>query len=168
MDTLLNPDLGLAIWTIASFLILVTLLRVFAWGPLLGAVEAREDKMREERERAEKARAEAERIQADLTQKLASAQDEAKRIMSEANKDGEILRSKLKKSAEEEAKGMIDKTRAQLQEEKNRLVGELRAEVANLSVLAAERLVKKSVDKDVQKAVLSDFFKDLDKQGKAN
>lgn len=164
MGTLLNPDTGLMIWTIVSFLILVSLLRVFAWGPLLASIDARENALREERERAERAREASEKIQKDLEARLAGASEEAKGIVSQASKDAEALRSRLKADAEHEAKGMIEKTRAQLEDEKNRLVGELRQEVASLSLSAAERLMKKSVDASVQKTVLNDFFAELEKE----
>ena len=62
----------------------------------------------------------------------------------------------------------VHETRAQLAEEKNRLIGELRGEVATLSVLAAERLVRKSIDADVQKTVLDGFLKELESKGKKN
>ena len=161
LDKLLNPDQGLIIWTIISFLILVGLLKAFAWGPLLHAIEEREAKMREEREGAEKARADAERIAKELEARLAKAADEARAVVAQAGKDGEALRASLKVQAEAEAKALLDKTRAQLDEDKRRIVGELRQEVATLSVLAAERLVKKSVDQGVQKAVLDQFFGEL-------
>ena len=63
MDKLLTPDTGLMIWVIITFLCLVAILKLFAWGPLLGAIEAREGRIRADREGAEKARSEAERIQ---------------------------------------------------------------------------------------------------------
>ncbi len=168
MDTLLNPDIGLVIWTIASFLILVTLLRVLAWKPLLGAVEAREARMREEREKAEAARKEAEKIQQNLEARLSGIEEDSKKTLAEAAQKGESLRAQIKKDAEAEAKNIMDKTRLQLNEEKRRLVGELRSEVASLSVLAAERLLRKSVDSGVQKTVMDRFFADLDKEGKKN
>ncbi len=168
MDTLLNPDIGLVIWTIASFLILVALLRVLAWKPLLGAVEAREARMREEREKAELARREAERIQNELNSKLTRIEEDSKKTLAEAVQKGESLRAQIKKDAEAEAKNIMDKTRLQLDEEKRRLVGELRSEVASLSVLAAERLLHKSVDSGVQKTVMDRFFADLEKEGKKN
>lgn len=161
MDALLNPDKGLIIWTIMSFLILVGLLKAFAWGPLLHSIEEREAKMREERGRAEKARSEAERIQKELEARLGQAADEARAVLAQAGKDGETLRATLKVQAEAEAKALLEKARAQLDEDRRRIVGELRQEVASLSVLAAERLVKKSVDQGVQKAVLDQFFGEL-------
>ncbi|OIO05213.1 MAG: ATP synthase F0 subunit B [Elusimicrobia bacterium CG1_02_63_36] len=164
MDKLLSPDIGLMIWTIFSFLILVFLLRAFAWGPLLASIDARDNALREERERAEKAREESEKIQRDLEARLAVAAEEAKGIVGQASKDAEALRSRLKADAEDEARGMIDKTRVQLEDEKNKLIGELRREVADLSLTAAERLIKKSVDPSVKKTVMDDFFSELEKQ----
>lgn len=164
MDKLLSPDTGLMIWTIISFLILVILLRAFAWGPLLASIDAREKGLRDERERAERAREESEKIQQDLEKRLAGATDEARSLVAQASKDAEALRRKLKGEAEEEAKGMIEKTRSQLEDEKNKLVGELRREVASLSVSAAEQLMKKSVDEKVRKDVLEDFFAELEKE----
>lgn len=163
LDKLLDPHTGLMIWTIISFAVLVALMKRFAWGPILGIVEKREKDLREESEKAEAARAEAERIQSELEERLANAQTEVKEILARANKDGESVRSQLKEEATLESKNIIDKTRAQLEEEKGRLVLELRGEVATLSVMAAERLIKKSVDVGVRKDVLDTFFKDIDK-----
>jgi len=140
------------------------LLRAFAWGPLLASIDARDNALREERERAEKAREESEKIQRDLEARLAVAAEEAKGIVGQASKDAEALRSRLKADAEDEARGMIDKTRVQLEDEKNKLIGELRREVADLSLTAAERLIKKSVDPSVKKTVMDDFFSELEKQ----
>lgn len=161
LDKLLSPDQGLIIWTVASFLILVGLLKAFAWGPLLHAIEEREAKMRGERERAEKARAEAERIQKELESRLAHAADEAKGLIAKAGQEGEALRSRIKADAADEAKALLEKTRAQLDEDKRRIVSDLRKEVSQLSLMAAERLVKKSVDQNTQKAVLDQFFAEL-------
>lgn len=161
LDKLLNPDFGLTLWTMMSFLILVGLLKAFAWGPLLHAVEEREAKMRDERERAEKARSEAERIQRELEARLAQAADEARGILAKVGIEAEALRARLKGDAEGEAKMLLDKTRAQLDEDRRRIISDLRKEVSELSLLAAERLVKKTVDQQTQKTVLDQFFAEL-------
>lgn len=167
MGDLLAPDLGLTVWTIVTFLCLVAILKLFAWGPLLHAVEEREARLKADREGAEKARAEAERIQKDLEAQLAGVQAKSKELLAAATKDGEALRSKLKAEAEADAAAIKAKTTADLAAEKEKLVGDLRKEVANLSVLAAEKLLHKSVDAGVQKSVLDGFFKDLESAKKA-
>lgn len=163
MGDLLAPDLGLTVWTIVTFLALVAILKFAAWGPLLHAVEERENRIKADREGAEKARADAERIQKELEAQLAGAAAKSKELVSQATKDAEALRAKLKAEAEADAAAVKAKASADLAAEKDKLVGELRKEVASLSVMAAEKLMHKTVDAGVQKTILDSFFKDLEK-----
>ncbi len=163
MGDLLAPDLGLTVWTIVTFLCLVGILKFAAWGPLLHAVEERENRIKADREGAEKARSEAERIQRELEAQLSGAAAKSKELVAQATKDAEALRAKLKAEAEADAAAVKAKASADLAAEKDKLVGELRKEVASLSVLAAEKLMHKTVDAGVQKTVLDGFFKDLEK-----
>ena len=167
MGDLLTPDLGLTVWTIVTFLCLVGVLKAFAWGPLLKAVEEREARLKADREGAEKARAEAERIQKEFEVQMAGVQVKSRELLAAALKDGEALRAKFKADAEADAAAIKAKTTIELAAEKDRLVGDLRKEVASLSVLAAEKLLHKSVDAGVQKSVLDSFFKDLESTKKA-
>jgi len=165
MDTLLTPNYGLIIWTIVSFAVLVGLLGALAWTPLIGMIEEREARMRGAGEAAERARQEAERLRAELEARLAHGEAEMKEMLSRAQRDGEAMKSELKKEAEGESRRLMERTRLQLEEEQRRLVAELRREVASLSVEAAERLMRKSVDPGVHKGVLEEFFRELDRKG---
>ena len=164
MDSLLSPDPGLYIWTVVSFLVLVGLLKAFAWGPLLRAVEEREHAMRRERELAEAARQEAEDIRRRLSEQLEGVGAQAQEILSQAGREGSALRERFKKEAEEESRRLLQKSREQLSEEKARLVLELRREVAALSVEAAERLLKKSVDQRVREETLTQFLREVEQR----
>lgn len=166
MDKLLNPDTGLVIWTVVTFLALVFVLKKTAWGPLLRAVEEREARIKKDLEGAQAARVEAERIQRELEAQMAGAEARGRAVVLQASQEGEALRVQLKSAAEADARRLKEKTIAELSEEKERLVRDLRQEVASLSVLAAERLMRKSVDDEVQKTVLESFFKDIEKQGR--
>ncbi|MBI4348147.1 MAG: F0F1 ATP synthase subunit B [Elusimicrobia bacterium] len=168
MGDILKPDAGLMFWTIVTFLTMVFLLKTFAWGPLLHAVEERERRLKEDREAAEKARNEAQKIQADLEARLAALDAKSREVLAQAQKDAEALRARHSAEAKEEAERLMEKTRATLEEEKRRLVGELRQEVANLSVQAAEKLVRKTIDAGVRKTVLDQFFQDIERPGKKN
>ncbi|MBI4051283.1 MAG: F0F1 ATP synthase subunit B [Elusimicrobia bacterium] len=163
MEKLLSPDIGLSIWTAVTFLLLVLLLGRAAWRPLVQALEERERAMRTEREAAEAARKSAEEIKAQLDRELAQIQHKTQELLAQAQREGATQRDQVIRAAQEEALRMAEKTRIQLEEEKNRLVRELRNEVAGLSVLAAEKLLKKSMDPAVQKNALEDFFKDMGK-----
>lgn len=162
MDKLLNPDTGLIIWTIVTFLCLVFILKAAAWGPLLHAIEDRENRIKADKDAAERARSEAERIQKELTAQMDGVQAKSRELLAQAQKDSDALRAQLKAAAEADSAKIREKTMQELGEEKERLVRDLRKEVAGLSILAAERLMRKSVDKGVQDTVLEGFYKDLE------
>ena len=168
MDMLLNPDTGLLIWTVVTFLCLVGVLKVLAWGPLLHAIEAREAKMKADLDGAQQARAGAEKIKSDLDAQMKDLSDKSRALLAQAQKEAEALRAQLKASAEADSAKIREKTMQELGEEKERLVRDLRKEVAGLSLLAAEKLMRKSVDEGVQKTVLEGFFKDLETQKRTN
>ena len=164
MDTLLNPDTGLIIWTIITFLLLVAILKKFAWGPLLKAIDDREARLKADLDGAKESRKQAEALKLEIDEQMKGLDVKSREILDQAAKEGDALRAKLKSDAENDAQKIRDKTKAELAEERDRLVRELRKDVAALSVMAAEKLVRKSVDADVQKSVLDAFFKDLDKK----
>lgn len=163
MEQLFTPNVGLMVWTVVTFLLLVGVLGRFGWKPLIRAIDEREERLKNEREAAERARAEAQRIQEELRVELSQIEARARELLSKAEREGAGARDQIVRSAQEEAKRVVEKTRGQLEEEKRRLVAELRQEVAELAVTAAERLLKKSVTPAVQKGVLDDFFRELEK-----
>ena len=168
MDKLLQPDTGLMIWTIVTFLCLVFILKKVAWGPLLHAIEEREKRMKGDLEGAEKARSDSEKIKQQLDAEMAGLQAKSREILAQAQKDAEALRAQLKAAAEADALAIKQKTQAELSDEKDRLVRELRQDVAELSVKAAEKLMHKSIDDGVQKSVLEGFFKELETTKRRN
>lgn len=164
MDKLLNPDTGLLIWTIVTFLSLVIILKLVAWGPLIHAIEEREARLKDDLDGARQARAAAEKIKSDLEAQIGGLQAKSREMLAQAQKEAETLMNRLKTDAEADSEKIRDKTMRELGEEKERLVRDLRKEVASLSLIAAERLMRKSVDDNVQKTVLEGFFKDLESQ----
>ncbi len=167
MERLLSPDLGLSVWTILTFFLLVVILAKTVWKPLIRSLEEREEGIRLERKAAETARRDAEDIKAQLDKELALIEARAKEALDKAVKEGLSGKEKIIEGALQEAKDLVDRTRKQLEEEKARLVRELRGEIAGLSVLAAERILKESVKPETHKRVLADFLKDLENRSKA-
>jgi F-type H+-transporting ATPase subunit b len=153
-------------WTIVTFLALVAILKRYAWGPLLTAIAEREARLKADAAAAQAARDEAQRIKDELAAQLDAIEARRQEVLARAAKDGEAVLAKFKSSAEEESRKLREKTLAELDREKERLVAELRREVAALSVLAAEKLLRRSVDPAVEKAVLEDFLKDIAKGGR--
>lgn len=164
MEKLFETNFGLMLWTVVTFVLLLAVLAKFGWKPLIESIQAREEYLREERRAAEAARAEALRIQKELETRLAEIDAKSRAALAQAASEGEALRAQMKSAAEADAKKVRDKTMAELNEEKRRLVAELRGEVASLSVMAAEKLVRQSINEQVKHSVMDSFFKDMEKQ----
>ncbi len=162
MEKLFEPHFGLMIWTVVTFALLLLVLGKFGWKPLIAALDEREARMKAEFEGAREAREGAEKIKAQLDAEMAAVAAKSRELLAQASRESDELRAKLKAEAESDSRKIRDKTLAELQEEKSRLVRELRQEVADLSVRAAERLMRRSVDEGVQKSVLETFFKDIE------
>jgi F-type H+-transporting ATPase subunit b len=163
MNSLLKPDLGLMIFTILTFLLLLAVLKKFAWKPILDALEGRELKIRSDVERAEQANAEAESLRQKYQAQLVEAQQKIQTMVAQAKADGERLRADIVAQAKQEADRVLDKGRRDIAVESERLRVELRAEVAGLSVAIAEKILRRAVDQKVQDAVLSDALTSIGK-----
>lgn len=162
MEKLFTPHLGLMVWTVVTFVLLVLVLAKFGWRPLIQGLEEREDFLRREREGAEEARKAAESLKAAYDRQLADAASKVQALARQAESDARARKEELLKTAQDEAARLVEKTRQQLAEEQRRLVAELRGEVASLAVGAAEKLLRKSVDKSVQDKALAEASADLD------
>jgi len=149
-------------WTIVTFLVLAAVLKRWAWGPLLFAIAEREARLKSDAAAAQAARDEAQRIKDELAAQLAGVESRRREVLAQAAKDGEAVLARFKAAAEKESRQMREKTAAELGREKERLVGELRRDVAELSVQAAEKLLRRSVDPSVEKRVLDEFLQSLD------
>ncbi len=163
MEALLRPDIGLMFWTIFIFVLLVALLGRFAWKPLLHSLEERERRLRAEREAAEQARSAAEKLKSELEGRLSIIKEEAQSAMEAAFSDGAKSRDAIIEEAKQQAVGMIERAKREMEAEKQRLMGDMRREVSDLSVRAAEKILHRAIDPAVQRDALNDFLKELDK-----
>src|SRR5262245_10955467 len=147
MNPLVTPDPGLFLWTILVFLALVAALTIFAWKPLLKALEARQESIRKSLDDAQAAKRELERLQSESTEILRKAHAEAEGIVSKSWSDAEKLREDMKVKARAESDNIIKEARRQIELETGRALREIRGEVANLSVSIASKLIQKNFSK---------------------
>lgn len=158
---LVTPDVGLLFWTFISFIILFILLKKFAWKPIVGTVNDREQSIREALASAEAAKKEMENLTADNEKILQEARAEREAMMKEARE----LKSKMIADSKEEAKLAADKMITSAQEaietEKKAAVAELKNQVAALSIDIAEKVVKSELsDKNKQLKLVEDMLGD--------
>ncbi len=163
MERLLQPDTGLMIWTIVTFLGLVFILKKAAWKPIIQALNDREAGIRRAIEDAQSAKLSAEQLKAQFEKELAQGQEKVQVLVNQATAEAQKLREKLLKEAEAEAQRITAASRRQMEDDRDKVLRDLRKEVAALSAQAAEKLIRVSMNQKVQDDLLKDFFEDLDK-----
>jgi F-type H+-transporting ATPase subunit b len=161
-NPLVQPDPGLYIWTIATFLVLAGLLAKFAWRPLLAALAARQDAIRKSLDDAAKAKQELERLNAESQRILAQARTEAESILSATRADASQFREELRQKARAEAENIVKNAEKQIELETARAVQQIRQEAVDLSVTIASKLLQRNVSKDDNLRLIEDTFKHIE------
>jgi F-type H+-transporting ATPase subunit b len=164
MNPLVQPDPGLFVWTILTFLILVALLARFAWRPLLQALERRQATIAQSLEDAQRARQELERLQRESVQIMAQARAEAESMLARSRSDAEALREELKQKARTEAAGIVKNAERQIQLETARAVQQIRHEAVDLSVAIASKILRRQVTREDNEALIQDALKQVESQ----
>ncbi len=148
---LIKPGFGLVFWTLITFSILLFILRKFAWKPILGAVEEREDGIKNALASAEKARKEMENLHADNERILKEARTERETMLKEARDIKAKMIADAKDEAQAQASKMIEQAQAAIESEKKSAMAELKNHVAGLSLDIAEKVVRQELsNKDKQ------------------
>ena len=161
-NPLLRPDPGLFIWTIITFLVLLTLLAKFAWGPLLRALESRQEMIRKSLDDAEEARRELERLHLESAQILKQARVQAESIMSQSRSDAERLREELKQKARAEADTIVRTAGRQIQLETAQALQQIRREAADLSVMIASKLIQRNLSNEDNDRLIEDALNQVE------
>ena len=156
MNPLVQPDPGLFIWTIVTFLVLLGLLAKFAWRPLLDALERRQEQIRKSLDDAQKARHELEQIQHESRRILAAARTEAESIVARTRSDAERLREEIKQKARTEAANMVKTAERQIELETSRAVQQIRQEAVDLSVAIASKLIQRNLSKEDNERLINE------------
>jgi F-type H+-transporting ATPase subunit b len=158
---LFSINLGLTVWTIVLFLMLLGILAKYAWGPILGALEARESGIQSALDRAANERVEAEKLLADHRAQLAEARREAQEIVADARAAGEQVRKDIEEKARTEAQGIIESARRDIVRERDEALDAIRRESVDLALAAAGKLIRERLDSDGDRALIQGFLGDL-------
>lgn len=158
MDALLKPDVGLMVWTIVTFIVLLVVLGRFVWRPILGALEKRESGLRDLLDRTEKSQKDAEALRLQYETRLAEAQKSVQDMLNKAKAEGERSKTRILEDAKKESDKIVERGRMELGQEAEKLKVELRREVAGISVAIAEKILKKSVDNKVKDESVKEYL----------
>jgi len=162
MNPLVQPDPGLFLWTIITFLVLLTLLAKFAWGPLLQMLDSRQQAIRKALDDAQQAKKELERLEQESAQIVRKARADAEAVMSQSRADAERLREDMRQKARSEADGIVRNAERQIQLETARALQQIRAEAVDLSVMIASKIIQRNLSKDDNERLIDDALRQVE------
>jgi F-type H+-transporting ATPase subunit b len=161
-NPLVQPDPGLFIWTILTFLVLLGLLAKFAWRPLLEALERRQATIAKALDDAMLAKQELERLQKESADMLRQARIEAEAVVARSRTDAEALREELKQKSRAEAAAIVKNAEQQIRLETARAVQQIRHEAVDLSVEIASKILQRQVSREDNAALIEATLKQVE------
>ncbi len=161
-NPLISVTPGLMIWTVVCFLITLFVLKRFAFGPIQKMIDERRKRIEETVASAEHAREEAHRLLEEHRSLMGQARRDAEEILVEARKTAEASRERLKDELEADRQRRMEETKRQIEAETHRALGQIRQEVAELTLLAATKVTGKVLDSGDQRRLIDEAIQSLD------
>jgi F-type H+-transporting ATPase subunit b len=159
---LVSPDLGLMIWTLVLFGITMFVLSKTAFPRIGEALEKRANAIRENLDAAEKTRAEADELLAEYRERLREAREQADDIVARARKASENAVAEATADGKAKREELVAAARKDIEVETRRSLEQIRKEVADLTVLATEKITRKALDGDDQKRLVEEALAEVD------
>lgn len=158
--------LDLGIWTLVVFLLLVFILRRFAWGPMLEGLKKREDTIRAAVEEAKHARAETVRVTAEFKAKMDEAYAEIPKMMDEARRDAQVLAEEMRGRAHTEIQADRQRLRREIETARDQALKELQEFAANLATQISSKVLRRALTVDDHRRLVDEALTDLRHAGK--
>jgi F-type H+-transporting ATPase subunit b len=159
---LVTPGLGLMIWTLIAFGITLYVLSKLAFPRISAALDRRQRAIEDSIDTAERTKTEAEQLLAEYRQRLQEARLQAEEIVARSRKAGEAHEAESLQAARQQREELMAQTRRDIQAETNRAIQEIRREVADLTVLATEKVTRKTLTPDDQRRLVDEALDELD------
>src|SRR3954467_2713187 len=169
---LTDINVALVVWTLVTFGLLLIVLRRFAWRPILETIEMREKTIAEAIESAKRERAEAEKAAADMRASLEKARNEAADLIRRNQAEVAAAKAELMTSARKESEALLAQARTSIEEERRgegrrAAVAELRAQVVDIAIEAAGRLLQTQMDEKKQRQLVEEYLSKLPAERRA-
>jgi F-type H+-transporting ATPase subunit b len=153
---------GLMVWTIITFLIVLWVLRRFAFGRIQGMIDQRRDRIREALDEADKAREEARELRELVRREREEALADRERILDESRRQAQVQLDQARSAADTDLKERLEKNREELEAENARLREQIRRDVVELTLLAAEKVTGKVLDEEDQRRLIDETIAEVD------
>jgi F-type H+-transporting ATPase subunit b len=155
-------DPGLSLWTIVVFLLVLFILKKYAWGPILGALDAREQGIRSSIDQATKLQAEAASLLEEHRRQLADARRQAQEIVAEGRSAAERLGREIQDRARQEGDRIVERARVEIERERDQALSTVRTEAVELALAAASRLLEERLTEDRDRELVKSYLARMD------
>jgi F-type H+-transporting ATPase subunit b len=159
---LITPNVGLMIWTLLLFGLSLYILWKLAFPRISEALDRRQHAIEESIDHAEQVRKDADDLLKEYQERLKEARQQAEQILERSRKTAETREREIQAQAQERREQMMEQTRKDIEAETRRAIQEIRREVADLTVLATEKVTRKVLDDDDQRRLVEDALSELD------
>jgi F-type H+-transporting ATPase subunit b len=159
---LVSPNVGLMIWTLIVFTISLYVLKKLVFPRIQETLDKRQRVIEESIDAAERTRVEADKLLAEYRERLAQAREQAEEIVTRARKAAEAAEAQAAKDAKVKHDEMLEQTKREVQAETRRAIQEIRNEVAELTILATEKVTRKTLTDDDQRRLVEEALSELD------
>ena len=159
---LITPNVGLMIWTLLLFGISMYILWKLAFPRISDALDSRQKAIEDSIDHAEQIRKEADDVLAEYRQRLGEAREQADEIVQRARKTAEVHERDAAENAKVQREQLMEQTRRDIETETRRAIQEIRSEVADLTVMATEKVTRKTLTEDDQRRLVQDALSELD------
>ena len=153
---------GLMIWTIICFLVVLVVLKRYAFGPIQQMIDQRRERIQQAIAEADNAREEARKLLEEHRKLIGQAKSESEEILGEARRLADAQRDRLKQETEEDRQRRLEETRRQIDQATAQALGQIRDEVGKLSLLAAEKITRKSLTDADQQRLIDEALAEID------
>ncbi|MGH2836998.1 MAG: F0F1 ATP synthase subunit B [Solirubrobacteraceae bacterium] len=159
---LVSPDVGLMVWTLLVFAISGYLLRKYAFPQIAEALDRRQRLIEDSLETASRTRAEADELLAEYRERLAAAREQSEAILARARKAAETTEHESVAQAKKRRDELLAQTKRDIEAETRRAIQEIRNEVADLTILATEKVTRKTLTEGDQRRLVEETLAELD------
>lgn len=156
----LGINLPTLIAQIVNFLILLGLLYLVAYKPIMRMLDERSRRVKESMEQTELIKQQAERAEEEVKKQIEAASREGQEIIARAVRSGEDVRQNAQQEARQDAESLIARAQVEIQRERDEAIGELRKEFADLTILAAGKVIDRSLDKEAHRHLIDKVLKE--------
>jgi F-type H+-transporting ATPase subunit b len=159
---LITPNVGLMVWTLVLFGVSLLILWKFAFPRISEALDRRQQMIEESIDTAEKVRQEADQLLAEYRERLAEARQQAEEIVDRARKAGEAHERESEADAQARRERLMEQARRDIELETRKAISDIRREVADLTVMATEKVTRKTLSEEDQQRLVEEALRELD------